>query len=101
VRIPLLFSCCVNRLYGQIPPSVFKNENLKALMLSSNGKLTWNISSVICELKFLEILDLSNNGFSGFIPQCLGNFSDGLSVLHLGANNLHGISLQSIQRVTI
>ncbi|KAJ6894118.1 Cf-4/9 disease resistance-like family protein [Populus alba x Populus x berolinensis] len=49
-----------NRLYGQIPPSVFK------------------------------ILDLSNNGFSGFIPQCLGNFSDRVSVLHLGANNLHG-----------
>ncbi|KAL9383440.1 hypothetical protein Peur_023763 [Populus x canadensis] len=59
-------------------------------MLSSNDKLTGNISSVICELKFLEILDLSNNGFSGFIPQCLGNFSDGLSVLHLGGNNLHG-----------
>ncbi|XP_073268362.1 receptor-like protein 49 [Populus alba] len=79
-----------NRLYGQIPPSVFKLEQLRALMLSSNDKLTGNISSVICELKFLEILDLSNNGFSGFIPQCLGNFSDGLLVLHLGANNLHG-----------
>nr|TKR86100.1 hypothetical protein D5086_0000240030 [Populus alba] len=79
-----------NRLYGQIPPSVFKLELLRTLMLSSNDKLTGNISSVICELKFLEILDLSNNGFSGFIPQCLGNFSDGLSVLHLGANNLHG-----------
>ncbi|KAJ6886662.1 LOW QUALITY PROTEIN: hypothetical protein NC651_027126 [Populus alba x Populus x berolinensis] len=79
-----------NRLYGQIPPSVFKLEHLRALMLSSNNKLTGNISSVICVLKFLEILDLSNNGFSGFIPQCLGNFSDGLSVLHLGANNLHG-----------
>uniref|UniRef100_A0A3N7FAI2 Leucine-rich repeat-containing N-terminal plant-type domain-containing protein n=1 Tax=Populus trichocarpa TaxID=3694 RepID=A0A3N7FAI2_POPTR len=79
-----------NRLYGQIPPSVFKLEHLRALMLSSNDKLTGNISSVICELKFLEILDLSNNSFSGFIPQCLGNFSDGLLVLHLGGNNLHG-----------
>jgi Leucine-rich repeat (LRR) protein len=59
-------------------------------MLSSNDKLIGNISSVICELKFLEILDLSNSGFSGFIPQCLGNFSYGLSVLHLGGNNLHG-----------
>nr|TKR86094.1 Cf-4/9 disease resistance-like family protein [Populus alba] len=80
-----------NRLYGQIPPSVFKTcEHLRALMLSSNDKLTGNISPVICELKSLEILDLSNNGFSGFIPQCLGNFSDGLLVLHLGANNLRG-----------
>ncbi|KAI5571357.1 hypothetical protein BDE02_11G089100 [Populus trichocarpa] len=79
-----------NKLYGQIPPSVFKLEHLRLLRLSSNDKLTGNISSVICELKFLEILDLSNNGFSGFIPQCLGNFSDGLLVLHLGGNNLHG-----------
>ncbi|XP_011010021.1 PREDICTED: receptor-like protein 12 [Populus euphratica] len=79
-----------NRLYGQIPPSVFKLENLRTLMLSSNDKLTRSISSVICKLKFLEILDLSNNGFSGFIPQCLGNFSDGLFVLHLGVNNLQG-----------
>ncbi|KAJ6886675.1 receptor-like protein 12 isoform X2 [Populus alba x Populus x berolinensis] len=79
-----------NKLYGQIPPSVFKLEHLRLLRLSSNDKLTENISSVICELKFLEILDLSNNGFSGFIPQCLGNFSDGLLVLHLGGNNLHG-----------
>ncbi|KAJ6885271.1 hypothetical protein NC651_026011 [Populus alba x Populus x berolinensis] len=76
--------------FRMIPPSVFKLENLTTLMLSSNDKLTGNISSVICELKFLEILDLSNNSFSGFIPQCLGNFSDGLSVLHLGGNNLHG-----------
>ncbi|KAL9346173.1 hypothetical protein Peur_061026 [Populus x canadensis] len=79
-----------NKLHGQIPPSVFKLEHLRLLRLSSNDKLTGNISSVICELKFLEILDLSNNGFSGFIPQCLGNFSDGLLVLHLGGNNLHG-----------
>lgn len=79
-----------NKLYGQIPPSVFKLEHLRLLRLSSNDKLTGNISSVLCELKFLEILDLSNNGFRGFIPQCLGNFSDGLLVLHLGGNNLHG-----------
>ncbi|KAJ6886706.1 receptor-like protein Cf-9 [Populus alba x Populus x berolinensis] len=64
-----------NRLYGQIPPSVFKLELLRTLMLSSNDKLTGNISPFICELKSLEILDMSNNSFS---------------VLHLGANNLHG-----------
>ncbi|KAJ6333209.1 hypothetical protein OIU77_009134 [Salix suchowensis] len=79
-----------NRLYGQIPPSVFEHGNLRALMLSSNDKLTGNISSVICKLKFLEVLDLSNNSFSGFIPQCLGNFSDNLSVLNLGVNNFQG-----------
>jgi Leucine-rich repeat (LRR) protein len=79
-----------NNLYGQIPPSAFKNENSGVLMLSSNDKLTGNIFSVIYELKFLEILDLSNNGFGGFILQCLRNFRDRLSVSHLGVNNLHG-----------
>ncbi|KAF9672598.1 hypothetical protein SADUNF_Sadunf11G0058900 [Salix dunnii] len=79
-----------NKLYDQIPPSLFKLENLRALMLSSNDKLTGNISSVICKLKFLEILDLSNNSFRGFIPQCLGNFNDKLSVLNLGVNNFQG-----------
>ncbi|KAF9672589.1 hypothetical protein SADUNF_Sadunf11G0057900 [Salix dunnii] len=79
-----------NKLYGQIPPSVFKLEKLTVLILSSNDKLTGNISSVICKLKFLEILDLSNNSFSGFIPQCLGNFSDNLLVLNLGVNNFQG-----------
>ena len=67
-----------------------KNENLGVLMLSSNDKLARNISSVTCELKCLELLDLSNNGFSRFIPQCLRNSRDRLSVLHLGVNNLHG-----------
>ncbi|KAG5235271.1 receptor protein [Salix suchowensis] len=79
-----------NKLYGLIPPSVFKLPILRALMLSSNDKLIGNISSVICKLKFLEILDLSNNSFSGFIPQCLGNFSDNLLVLNLGGNNFQG-----------
>uniref|UniRef100_A0A6N2LHA4 Uncharacterized protein n=1 Tax=Salix viminalis TaxID=40686 RepID=A0A6N2LHA4_SALVM len=79
-----------NKLYGQIPPSVFEHGNLRALMLSSNDKLTGNISSVICKLKFLAVLDLSNNSFSGFIPQCLGNFSDNLLVLNLGVNNFQG-----------
>ncbi|KAJ6881084.1 receptor like protein 6-like [Populus alba x Populus x berolinensis] len=66
------------------------NQNLEALVLASNSKLTGEISSSICKLKFLRVLDLSNNSFSGFIPQCLGNFSNSLSLLNLGMNNLRG-----------
>jgi len=85
-----LFNLGNNHLHGPIPSSIFKNENLEVLALASNNKLTGEISSSICKLKFLLFLDLSNNNFSGFIPQCIGNFSNSLSVLNLGMNNLQG-----------
>ncbi|PNT09136.1 hypothetical protein POPTR_012G027400v4 [Populus trichocarpa] len=79
-----------NHLHGPIPSSIFKQENLTTLILASNSKLTGEISSSICKLRFLLVLDLSNNSLSGSTPQCLGNFSSMLSVLHLGMNNLQG-----------
>ncbi|KAI5568281.1 hypothetical protein BDE02_12G004900 [Populus trichocarpa] len=85
-----LFDMSKNNLHGPIPSSIFKQEKLEALSLASNSKLTGEISSSICKLKFLRLLDLSNNSLSGFIPQCLGNFSNSLSVLNLGMNNLQG-----------
>jgi len=79
-----------NHLHGAIPSSIFKQENLTALILASNSELTGEISSSICKLRFLQVLDLSNNSFRGSTPQCLGNFSNMLLVLHLGMNNLQG-----------
>jgi Leucine-rich repeat (LRR) protein len=77
-------------LKGKFPGNIFLLPNLEVLDLSDNNKLTGEISSSICKLKFLQFLDLSNNNFSGFIPQCLGNFSNSLSILNLGMNNLQG-----------
>uniref|UniRef100_A0A6N2LKP5 Leucine-rich repeat-containing N-terminal plant-type domain-containing protein n=1 Tax=Salix viminalis TaxID=40686 RepID=A0A6N2LKP5_SALVM len=85
-----LFDLRNNHLHGPIPSSIFKQENLEALALASNSKLTGEISSSICNFKFLRLLDLSNNSFSGSVPQCLGNFSNSLSILNLGMNNLQG-----------
>ncbi|KAI9384220.1 hypothetical protein POPTR_012G026900v4 [Populus trichocarpa] len=79
-----------NHLHGPISSSIFKQENLRVLILASNSKLTGEISSSICKLRFLRVLDLSSNSFSGSTPLCLGNFSNMLSVLHLGMNNLQG-----------
>ncbi|KAJ9160181.1 hypothetical protein P3X46_025605 [Hevea brasiliensis] len=53
------------------------------------------VSSAVCELNSLEILDLSNNSLNGSMPQCLGNFSNNLSVLHLGMNKFHGTILET------
>jgi len=79
-----------NHLHGPIPSSIFKQGNMTTLILASNSKLTGEISSSICKLRFLRVLDLSTNSLSGSMPQCLGNFSSMLSVLHLGMNNLQG-----------
>ncbi|KAJ9160222.1 hypothetical protein P3X46_025643 [Hevea brasiliensis] len=78
-----------NKLHGPIPNSIFKLVDLTVLILSSNN-LTGEASPATCKLKSLQILDLSNNSLNGFIPQCLGNFSNNLSVLHLGMNKFHG-----------
>ncbi|KAF2318896.1 hypothetical protein GH714_011507 [Hevea brasiliensis] len=83
-----------NLLHGRIPSSILKLVNLSVLILSSN-KLIREVSSAVCELNSLEILDLSNNSLNGFMPQCLGNFSNNLSVLHLGMNKFHGTILET------
>ncbi|KAH9752511.1 Receptor-like protein 47 [Citrus sinensis] len=58
--------------------------------LASNNNLTGEIPSWICNLNILESLVLSHNNLSGLLPQCLGNFSDELSVLDLQGNNFFG-----------
>ncbi|KAJ9128421.1 hypothetical protein P3X46_035041 [Hevea brasiliensis] len=83
-----------NLLHGRIPSSIFKLVNLNVLILSSN-KLIGEVSSAFCELNSLQILDLSNNSLNGSMPQCLGNFSNNLSVLHLGMNKFHGTILET------
>ncbi|XVF18585.1 hypothetical protein REPUB_Repub11eG0035600 [Reevesia pubescens] len=56
----------------------------------SNNSITGEVSSLLCNLSFLMVLDMSHNELSGNIPQCVGNFSNWLSVLNLGRNRFHG-----------
>ncbi|CAL5328348.1 unnamed protein product [Camellia sinensis] len=78
-----LLDLSINELSGPIPPLVVTN------FLISHNKFT-EIPSAICNVSSIEILDLSHNSLSGVIPQCLGNFSNVLSVLDLRKNNFHG-----------
>ncbi|KAH1121291.1 hypothetical protein J1N35_004451 [Gossypium stocksii] len=66
----------------ELPP------NIRFLSVSNNS-LTGTLSG-ICNAKFIEILDLSQNDFSGVIPQCIGSFSQSLSSFNLKMNKLHG-----------
>ncbi|OWM80321.1 hypothetical protein CDL15_Pgr019601 [Punica granatum] len=56
----------------------------------SNNRLSGTISSMICNMSNVQVLDLAKNNFSGVIPQCLSNLSSPLMVFSLHNNNLHG-----------
>ncbi|ONI14398.1 hypothetical protein PRUPE_4G279000 [Prunus persica] len=76
-----------NSLQGELPipsPSTF-------FFSISNNQLTGEMPPTICSLTRLEILDLSSNKLSGKIHQCIGNFSQSLSVLDLRNNKFHGM----------
>ncbi|XP_062081169.1 receptor-like protein 6 [Humulus lupulus] len=74
-----------NRLQGHLPiPPPYTS-----FFSISNNTLDGEISHLICNFSWLEVLDLSNNNLSGNIPPCLGNSS--LYVLDLHKNKLHGI----------
>ncbi|KAK9214716.1 hypothetical protein WN944_006715 [Citrus x changshan-huyou] len=82
----LTFDLSSNNLQGPLPvppPGTIH-------YLASNNNLTGEIPSWICNLNILESLVLSHNNLSGLLPQCLGNFSDELSVLDLQGNNFFG-----------
>ncbi|CAL5328360.1 unnamed protein product [Camellia sinensis] len=72
-----------NELSGPIPLLVATN------FLISHNKFT-EIPLALCNVSSIKILDLSHNSLSGVIPQCLGNFSNVLSVLDLRMNDFHG-----------
>ncbi|XP_050275163.1 receptor like protein 27-like [Quercus robur] len=57
---------------------------------ASNNNLTGRIPPMICMLKALQVLDLSNNKLIGQIPHCLGDFSSSLSVLNMRNNSFQG-----------
>ncbi|KAG6408273.1 hypothetical protein SASPL_131278 [Salvia splendens] len=64
-----------NRLGGDIPTWIGTSlVELRILILRSNN-LSGEISPELCQLSYLQILDLSNNELSGVIPRCVQNFT--------------------------
>ncbi|MCD7465037.1 Receptor-like protein Cf-9 [Datura stramonium] len=78
-----------NQLEGPIPKSLLNQQNLGFLLLSQNN-FSGQISSTICNLKTLIVLDLGNNNLNGTIPQCLGEITEHVLVLDLSNNRLSG-----------
>lgn len=83
-----------NQLKGHLlnpPPSTI-------FISMANNQLFGEISSSICDLSSIEVLDLSNNSLSGNILSCLGKFSNTLSVLDLRMNNFTGAFPESFAK---
>ncbi|KAE8703934.1 hypothetical protein F3Y22_tig00110462pilonHSYRG00374 [Hibiscus syriacus] len=83
-----------NNLQGSlpVPPASIYHYSV------SNNLLTGEISSMICKLSSISVIDLSNNSFSGTLPPCLGTLSKSLSVLNLQNNNFRGPIPQACEK---
>ncbi|KAF8026550.1 hypothetical protein BT93_F3136 [Corymbia citriodora subsp. variegata] len=77
-----------NLIQGPLPPLSLPNSVI-IFSLASN-QLTGYIPGSICEMKGLQVLDLSRNNFTGTIPKCLENVSNSLLVLDMQENRLSG-----------
>ncbi|KAL1207175.1 Receptor-like protein 31 [Cardamine amara subsp. amara] len=72
------------------PTAVLHQAHMHELRLDSNS-FRGPFPQWICKYRSLRFLDMSNNGFIGSIPPCLGNSTESLQVLNLRNNNFSGI----------
>lgn len=87
------------RLTGKIPPSIGLHlPNLRKINFLGN-KFTGALPESICKLSKLEELYLQENGFSGFLPLCIGGVKN-LRRLDVHSNKLSGVIPESITRLT-
>ncbi|KAK4582394.1 hypothetical protein RGQ29_025535 [Quercus rubra] len=88
---------CYNSLEGNIPDSLFSLPSLQILQLSNNqfsGRLEFNVSSHL-----LNTLDLSSNNLEGPVPTSVFELQ-GLKFLSLSSNNFIGsLQLNKIQQL--
>ncbi|KAF8037347.1 hypothetical protein BT93_B0301 [Corymbia citriodora subsp. variegata] len=92
-----LFDVSANSIQGELPSWIGSIlPNLLYLKFSSN-LLRGGIPPSVGNMQFLRSLDLSNNDFTGEIPETLANMS--LNSLKLSSNNLQGQMLPRISNL--
>jgi Leucine-rich repeat (LRR) protein len=81
----------MNNFHSALPASIGQSLESAEFFSFSSNKLYGSIPGSICKATNLQFLDLSDNYFSGTIPQCLIEMSGALlQVLSLRRNNLNG-----------
>lgn len=86
------FSIKNNQFQGQLPVPAQNTVVYSA----ENNNLTGEIPASICEVKSLQVLDLSSNNMSGTLPPCFGDLINSLLTLDLGRNNFHGTLMMNV-----
>ncbi|KAK4268560.1 hypothetical protein QN277_025202 [Acacia crassicarpa] len=76
-----------NKFISIIPPDIGNYLSNTIFLSLSHNALYEGIPDSICNASFLQVLDLSNNNFSGVIPHCLTK-SKTLGVLNLRKNKI-------------
>ncbi|KAJ9141069.1 hypothetical protein P3X46_031649 [Hevea brasiliensis] len=74
-------------------------SNLEELSLSGNNITKFISSRGLCELKYVQSLDISDNELSGSLPLCLANLTS-LQQLDLSENHFINISLSPLRSLT-
>ncbi|XP_062081325.1 receptor-like protein Cf-9 [Humulus lupulus] len=82
----LHLSCCNLRTF---PHFLMHQKNLQILSFVGNS-LIGELSSAICNLSSLKVLLLSNNKLGGELPHCFGKFSKLVSIVDLSNNSFSG-----------
>ncbi|KAF8044346.1 hypothetical protein BT93_A2362 [Corymbia citriodora subsp. variegata] len=97
-----------NMISGEIPERFWgiSHDTLEKLIIShnllngtSNNDFTGEISSSICQLSSLKVLDLSKNNLFGYMPPCFGDITN-LMNLDLSNNKIQGPLPRSLVKCT-
>ncbi|KAD2804581.1 hypothetical protein E3N88_37958 [Mikania micrantha] len=85
-----------NKITGPLMnlPSINKVTHAPGMLFLQDNILSGSIPMLLCNIKGLEVLDLSRNRLSGKIPNCLWNLP--LQIMELGSNNLSGVIPSSL-----
>uniref|UniRef100_A0A2N9EMV6 Uncharacterized protein n=1 Tax=Fagus sylvatica TaxID=28930 RepID=A0A2N9EMV6_FAGSY len=81
-----IFDLHSNKLQGSLPIPSFSTLQYHV----SNNSFSGKIPELICNMSSLEVLDLSNNNLSGSLPKCSHNFGDSLLILDIRRNKFEG-----------
>ncbi|CAL5393857.1 unnamed protein product [Camellia sinensis] len=86
------------QLYGEFPRTIFQLPNLQILSIANNSNLTGNLPE-FHRSSLLKKLSLRGTGFSGMVPDSIGNL-ESISYLDLTGCNFSGMLPASLGSVT-
>jgi Leucine-rich repeat (LRR) protein len=87
-----------NHFNSSIMPKFWSSVKSAEFLSLANNSLTGELSHLICNVTYIQVLDLSFNSFSGLIPPCLLKHNKYLEILNLRGNNFHGSLPQDINK---